>query len=249
MTSTEKFIFVSGGTRGIGKAISLSQAKPGVHLFLNFLRDEASAEEVKKEAEKKGARVTLLQGNVAEAEELKALFAEVGKATTRLDGLVHSAALGVFKPLHELREKDWNISLDVNAKAFLLLTQNALPFMKKDGGRIVTISSLGARRFTPSSGAIGISKAALEDMVRYLAVELAQYKIHVNAVSGGLIETDSLKMFPQFDTMKKDYLSRTPSGRIGRPEDIARVVSFLLSADSDWIAGQTLIADGGYSLS
>ena len=249
MTSTEKFIFVSGGTRGIGKAISLSQAKPGSHLFLNFLRDDVSAEEVKKEAEKKGARVTLLQGNVAEAEELKTLFAEVGKTTTRLDGLVHSAALGVFKPLHELREKDWDISLDVNAKAFLLLTQNALPFMKKDGGRIVTISSLGARRFTPSYGAIGISKAALEDMVRYLAVELAQYKIHVNAVSGGLIETDSLKMFPQFDAMKKDYLSRTPSGRIGKPEDIARVVSFLLSSDSDWIAGQTLIADGGYSLS
>lgn len=249
MSSTEKFLFVTGGTRGIGRAIALSQARPGTHLFLNFLRDESSAEEVKKEAERKGAKVTLAQGNVGEAEDLAAVYREIGKATQRLDALVHSAALGVFKPLHQLREKDWDISMDVNAKAFLLLAQGALPLMKKDGGRIVTISSLGARRFTPSYGAIGISKSALENVVRYLAVELAPYRIHVNAVSGGLIETDSLKMFPQFDEMKKDYLSRTPAGRIGKPEDIARVVSFLLSSDSDWLAGQTLVADGGYSLS
>ena len=249
MSSTEKFLFITGGTRGIGRAITLSQAKPGIRLFLNFLRDNESAEEVKKEAEKKGALVTLLQGNVADSEALAAMFGEIKAITPRLDSLVHSAALGVFKPLHELREKDWDISLDVNAKAFLLLVQGALPLMKKDGGRIVTISSLGARRFTPNYGAIGISKAALEDMVRYLAVELAPYKIHVNAVSGGLIETDSLKMFPQFEAMKKDYLSRTPAGRVGKPEDIAKVIAFLLSTDADWIAGQTLVADGGYSLS
>ena len=249
MSSTEKFLFITGGTRGIGKAISLSQAKPGTHLFLNFLRDDASAEEVKKEAEKKGARVTLIQGNVGDAEAVTGMYEEIKKTTQRLDGLVHSAALGVFKPLHQLREKDWDISLNVNAKAFLFLVQGALPFMKNNGGRIATISSLGAKRFTPSYGAIGISKAALEDMVRYLAVELAPFKIHVNAVSGGLIETDSLKMFPQFEAMKKDYLSRSPGGRIGKPEDIAKVISFLLSPEADWIAGQTLVADGGYSLS
>lgn len=249
MSSTEKFLFITGGTRGIGRAITLSQAAPNTRLFVNFLRDDASAEALKKEAEKKGAKVTLIQGNVGDTESLKGLFEEIGKSTQRLDALVHSAALGVFKPLHQLREKDWDISMDVNAKAFLLLAQGALPFMKKDGGRIVTLSSLGARRFTPSYGAIGISKSALENIVRYLAVELSPYKIRVNAVSGGLIETDSLKMFPQFEAMKKDYLSRTPSGRIGTPEDIARVVSFLLSSDSDWIAGQTIVADGGYSLS
>ena len=250
MSSTEKFLFITGGTRGIGRAISLSQAGKNTHLFLNFLRDEASAEEVKKEAEKKGSRVTLVPGNVADSESLAGIFDQILEATDRLDSLVHSAALGVFKPLHQLREKDWDISLDVNAKAFLQLVQGALPLMKKNGGgRVVTISSLGARRYTPNYGAIGISKSALENLVRYLAVELAAHKIHVNAVSGGLIETDSLKMFPQFDEMKKDYLSRTPAGRVGTPEDIARVVSFLLSPESDWITGQTLVADGGYSLS
>ena len=136
----------------------------------------------------------------------------------------------------------------MNAKAFLLLSQAALPFMKKNGGSLVTISSLGSRRFTPEYGAIGISKAALENLVRYLAVELAPHKIRVNAVSGGLVDTDSLKMFPHLETLKKEYLSRTPGGRLGRPEDIACIVSFLLSPESGWIYGQTLIADGGYSL-
>ena len=161
---------------------------------------------------------------------------------------MHSAALGVFKPVHQLRVKDWDISLDVNAKAFLLLSQAALPLMKKHGGKIVAISSLGAQRFTPHYGAIGVSKAALENLVRYLAVELAAFKIHVNAVSGGLIQTDSLKMFPALETMKKEYLARTPGARLGKPEDIANAVSFLLGPQSDWIYGQTLIADGGYSL-
>jgi enoyl-[acyl-carrier protein] reductase III len=249
MTSKEKFIFISGGTRGIGRAISLLLAEKNHTLFLNYLRDDESALKVKKEAEKKGAKVLLLPGNIGDPEAIVSIFKLIQKETQRLDALIHSAALGVFKPVHQLRVKDWDISLDVNAKAFLGLTQAALPLMKTRGGKIVAISSLGAQRFTPHYGAIGISKAALESLVRYLAVELASYKIHVNAVSGGLVETDSLKMFPQIERMKKEFLSRTPGGRLGKPEDIARVVSFLLGPDSDWVYGQTLVVDGGYSLS
>lgn len=215
---------------------------------MNFLRDEASAKKVQSEAEKKGARVILLPGNVGDTDDISSMFDAVKKETGRLDALVHSAALGVFKPVHQLRAKDWDISLDVNAKAFLFLAQAALPVMKDQGGKIIAISSLGARLFTPSYGAIGISKAALENLVRYLAVELAPFKICVNAVSGGLVETDSLRMFPNFERMKKQYLSRTPGGRLGKPEDIANIVSFLLGPQSDWLYGQTLVADGGYSL-
>ena len=248
MSTAHKFIFISGGTRGIGREIALSLAQRGRTLFLNYLRDDVSAAKVKSQAGKKGARVILLRGNIGDEDAVRSLLDAVQKETKHLDALIHCAALGVFKPVHQLRVKDWNISLDVNAKAFLLLTQAALPLMKKNGGRIIAISSLGAQRFTPHYGAIGISKSALENLVRYLAVELAHYKISVNAVSGGLVETDSVKMFPHWESMKKEYLSRTPGRRIGRPEDIARVVSFLLSPQSDWIYGQTLIADGGYSL-
>ncbi len=246
---TEKYLFISGGSRGIGRAITLSQAKKGLTIFLNYLRDDESAENVKKEAEGLGAKVILLPGNIGEPETITSIFEEVKKHTPRLDYLIHNAALGVFKPVHQLRVKDWDISLDVNAKAFLLLTQAALPLMKTHGGKVLTLSSLGAQHFTPNYGAIGISKAALENLVRYLAVELSPYKIHVNAVSGGLIETDSLKMFPDFEKMKNEFLARTPGKRLGTPEDIAKIISFLLSPGSDWIYGQTIIADGGYSLS
>ena len=245
----QKFVFISGGTRGIGRAIALSQAKPGVILFINYLRDEETAAEVKKTLEAKRAIVHLVPGNVGDPDTVGLLMKKVAEKTDRLDVLIHNAALGVFKPVHQLRVKDWDISLDVNAKALLTLTQGALPLMKKHGGKILAISSLGSQRYTPNYGAIGVSKAALENLVRYLAVELAPHKIFVNAVSGGLIDTDSLKSFPEIDRMKKEFLSRTPGGRLGQPEDIAKVVAFLLSPDSDWIFGQTIVADGGYSLS
>ncbi len=245
----DQFLFISGGSRGIGREIVLSQARKGLTIFLNYLRDDESAEKTRHDAEKKGARVILLQGNIGELEVIGSFFDEIRNHTNRLDYMIHNAALGVFKPVHQLREKDWNISLDVNAKAFLFLTQAALPLMKTRGGKILTVSSLGARHFTPNYGAIGISKAALENLVRYLAVELSPYKIHVNAVSGGLVETDSLKMFPEFESMKKQYLARTPSGRLGTVEDIAKIIGFLLGPDSEWICGQTITADGGYSLS
>ncbi|PIU40105.1 MAG: enoyl-[acyl-carrier-protein] reductase FabL [Candidatus Omnitrophica bacterium CG07_land_8_20_14_0_80_50_8] len=248
MKIKERNIFISGGSRGIGRAISLSQAEKGVTLFINYLRDDEAAARAKKEAEKKGARVFLLPGNVGDPDTILSLFKSIQEKTNRLDAVIHNAALGVFKPAHQLREKDWDISLDVNAKALLFLSQSALPLMKQHGGKIVAISSLGSTHFTPHYGAIGISKAALESLVRYLAVELAPYKIHVNAVSGGLIETDSLKRFPDFHKMKKEFLRRTPGGRLGSPEDIADAVSFLLGPKSDWFYGQTLIADGGYSL-
>jgi enoyl-[acyl-carrier protein] reductase III len=247
MRSRESFLFITGGTRGVGRAISLSQAAPGKTLLVNFLRDEEAAESLEKAAVKKGARVVLVPGNVGDPESVEEMFHAIRKETSRLDAIVHAAALGVFKPVTELRVKDWDLSLDVNAKALMVIAQQAKSLMRT-GGRIVALSSLGSIRYTPSYGAIGISKAALENLVRYLAVELAPQGIRVNAVSGGLIETDSLKFFPEIERMKMEFLRRTPAGRIGRPEDLAAVVDFLLSDASDFICGQTIIADGGYSL-
>ncbi|MGH7198273.1 MAG: SDR family NAD(P)-dependent oxidoreductase, partial [Candidatus Omnitrophota bacterium] len=108
MNDGRKFIFISGGSRGIGRAITLSQAAKGVHLFVNYLRDEDSAGNVKREAEKKGARVTLLPGNVGDPDAVPPLFEQVAKETKRLDALIHNAALGVFKPVSQLRVKDWD---------------------------------------------------------------------------------------------------------------------------------------------
>ena len=119
---------------------------------------------------------------------------------------------------------------------------------KNKRGHIITLSSLGSHRYIPNYGAIGPSKAALETLVRYLAVELAPKGIHINCVSGGLVDTDALKSFPEYASLKTEVLKRTPAGRIGSPDDLAKVVAFLTTPDADWICGQTLVADGGLSL-
>ena len=244
----KKIALITGASRGIGRAIAETFAGEGADIVLNYLRNEEAARETEKILTNLGVRVLTLQANVGNPKEAEALVDSAGKKFGKIDILVHNAALGAFKPVSQLRVNQWDLSLDVNAKALLVLTQAALPFMEKEGGSIIALSSLGSKRYIPSYGAIGISKAALETLVRYLAVELAPKKIRVNAVSGGLVDTDAIRSFPQQETFKKEVLHRTPAGRIGKPEDLARVVSFLASENANWIYGQTLVADGGLSL-
>ncbi len=244
-----KVALITGASRGIGKAIALELAKMGAHIVLNYVRNEEAAQATQKELLEHDVKVLPFMGNVGDPKTMDELVAATLQEFGRVDFLVHNAALGAFKPVHKLKANQWDISMDVNTKAFLLLVQKVLPSMEKTGGgNIITLSSLGSHRFLPNYGAIGISKAALENLVKYLAVELAPKNIRVNCVSGGLVDTDAVKFFPNFEELKKEAVARTPAGRIGQPEDIARVVAFLASPDSRWIVGQTLIADGGLSL-
>lgn len=140
------------------------------------------------------------------------------------------------------------MTMNISARAFLLCAQEAVPLMKTRGGRMIAISSLGSRKYLPNYTAIGTAKAALEAITRYLAVELAPLGIIVNAVCGGLIETSTLTHFSNRESMTADALLRCPHGRVGQPDDLASVVSFLCDGDAGWICGQTIVADGGYSL-
>lgn len=244
-----KTALITGASRGIGRSIAREFAAMGANIVLNYVRNEEAAKATEAELKEAGVKVLLHQANVGEPKAMEAMvdaaLAEFGK----IDLLVHNAALGAFKPVHKLRMNQWELSLDLNAKAFLLLVQKVLPSMEKTGeGTILTLSSLGSHRFIPNYGAIGISKAALESLVRYLGVELAPKNIRVNCISGGLVDTDAIKFFPDSEGIKKEVISRTPAGRIGQPEDIAKIAAFLASPDSRWIVGQTIIADGGYSL-
>lgn len=243
-----KTVVITGASRGIGRAIAELFAREGASIVLNYLRNEEAARQTEKALAGSGARILTLQANVGNPKEAESLIEAAGKEFGKIDVLVHNAALGAFKPVTQLRVNQWDLSLDVNAKALLVLTQAALPFMEREGGSVIALSSLGARRFIPNYGAIGISKAALETLVRYLAVELAPKKIRVNAVSGGLVDTDAMRLFPDPEHFKKEVLGRTPAGRIGKPEDLAKVVALLASDDAGWIYGQTLMADGGLSL-
>jgi enoyl-[acyl-carrier protein] reductase III len=244
-----KNALITGASRGIGRAAALRLADLGASIVLNYVRNDEAARQTAEEIKSRGVRVTLFQANVGEASETAALvkhgLAELGG----VDILVHCAAMGAFKPVHKLRENQWDLSMDINAKAFLLLAQGTAESMaSRGGGSMIALSSLGSQQFIPNYGAIGISKAALEALVRSLAVELASKKIRVNAVSGGLVNTDAIQFFPEHEQFLKQVVERTPAGRVAEPDDLARVVAFLASPDSAWITGQTLIADGGLSL-
>ncbi len=244
-----KTAVITGASRGIGRAIALDLASKGANIVLNYVRNEDAAKQTQSELKKLGVKVLPFQGNVGDPKAIEELIAAAGKTFGSIDILIHNAALGAFKPVHQLKINQWELSLDINAKAFLLLAQKTLPWMEKQKeGVMLAISSLGAHRFIPNYGAIGISKAALETLVKYLAVEFAPKNIRVNCVSGGLVDTDALKSFPHYEEFKKEVVKRTPAGRIGIPEDLAKVVAFLALPESRWIHGQTIVADGGLSL-
>lgn len=245
----EKIVLITGGSRGIGKSIALQLADLGASIALNYVRNEEAATNARDEIIAKGVKANIYQANVGDDKEIRSLVKNVVNDFGGVDIAIHSAAMGAFKPVHKLRSNQWDLSLDINAKAFLTLAQQVAPLMEeKKQGKIIALSSLGSHKFIPNYGAIGISKAALESVVRYLGVELAPKGIQVNAVSGGLVQTDAIQFFPETDKFQNEVIKNTPAGRLGSPEDLAKVVAFLSLPESDWIVGQTLVADGGLSL-
>jgi enoyl-[acyl-carrier protein] reductase III len=241
-----QIVLVAGGSRGIGRAVSLKFAARARTVFVNYVRNDAEAGKTRTLVESCGAECVLIRANLQFPEDVDRLFKTVLEQAGHLDVFVHCAALGTFKPTLEIKLNQWDLTMNISARSFLLCVQQCVPLMR--GGRIVALSSLGSVRAVPNYGAMGAAKSALEALVRYLAVELAPRGIQVNAVSGGFVATDSLQSFPQSETFVNDVISRTPAGRIGHPDDLADVVMFLTDPASRWICGQTIIADGGLSL-
>ena len=236
-------VLVTGGTRGIGKTIALRLASEGAaRVVLGYMRNDAAAEAAAEEVRKAGAEPVLIRGNVA-SDKVIAEFASHGPYAV----VVHNAATGVIKPALETEDKHWDWTINANARALLQLARVAAPQMP-EGSSIVGVSSLGSIRVLENYVLVGISKAALEALVRYLAVELAPRGIRANAVSGGVVETGALDHFPNRDQMISSGLERTPAGRLVEPRDIAEAVCFLCSPGAEMVRGQTLIVDGGFSL-
>jgi len=236
-------VLVTGGTRGIGKAIALRFAAMGAgRVALGYLRNDAAAEQAAEDLRAAGSEPVLVRGNVA-SERVVAEFASHGPYAV----IVHNAATGVIRAALETEDKHWDWTLGANARALLSLARACAPEMDS-GSAIVAVSSLGSIRVLENYVLVGTSKAALESVVRYLAVELAPRGIQVNAVSAGVVETEALEHFPNRDEMLRVARERTPAGRMVEPDDVAGAVAFLCSSDAEMVRGQTLIVDGGFSL-
>lgn len=244
-----KRALVTGASRGIGRAIALRLARSGADVAVGYLRNEEQAEEVAGAVRALGGRALCVGGDLRAPAHCKAIVRQAAEALGGLDILVSNAAIGAHKDTLALRAAQWDLTLESSARPLLLLAQAAAPWLEAEGGgHIVAISSLGSRRVVPGYAAMGSAKAVVENLVRYLAVELAPRGVRVNCVCGGIIRTDALGYLKEGEQMLADAARHTPLGRVGEPEDVADVVHFLASDAARWICGQSLVVDGGLSL-
>ncbi len=242
-----KVALITGGSRGIGRAIALRLAENGADVIVNYVRHRRDARETVAAIERHGVRCLAVKANVSREEDVIRMFGEIRENYAQLDILVSNAASGVLKPVMELTTRHWNWAMDINARALLCLAQHAVPMMSP-GSRIMAVSSLGAVRAVPNYTVVGASKAALESLVRHLAVELGPRGILVNTISAGVVDTDALKKFPNRDEIINVSLERTPLGRLTTPGDVADLALFLCSDLSAMIHGQVIVVDGGYAI-
>jgi enoyl-[acyl-carrier protein] reductase III len=235
---------ITGGTRGIGRAISLRLGAAGAAVLANYVRDQQAADELKEHAAAHGWSIDTCRADITSQNGLDQLLESVDSYPEKLSVFVHCAATGVHRPLEQItvRQFDWTYSL--NVRAFLELVQRLLPRFETDA-RILAISSEGAVRAVPQYALVGSSKAALESLMRHVAVELAPRGIRVNALAPGPVLTDAWKALPDSEGRLAGAALRSPLGRLNTLDEVAWAAHFLCSKASSGVIGQTLVVDGG----
>jgi enoyl-[acyl-carrier protein] reductase III len=242
-----KLTLVTGSGRGIGRAIALKLASQGSDIIVNFFRRREAAEKTAKDIEALGVKAEVIRANVGDPAKLDEMFDMIATKFGHLDILINNAASGVGRSVLDVDIKAWDWAMNINARAFLLCAQRAAKLMEGRGGKMVSITSLGSSFVLPTYAVVGVSKAALEALTRYLAIELAPKGICVNAVAASAVETEALKFYIR-EGLMRDIRQATPAGRMVMPEDVANVVAFLCSEEAFMIRGQTFVVDGGTSV-
>jgi enoyl-[acyl-carrier protein] reductase III len=238
---------VTGGSRGIGKAIVKKLAHAGCQIAINYFNSSDEAEKLSNELSEAGVKNCIIQGNVADSASIKEMMEAFQQHFSQIDILVNNAASGVLKPITEMKLKHWRWCMETNAFSLCSLVKETKHLMSQ-GSRVLALSSLGSIRAIPNYGFIGASKAALESLVRSLSLELAEEGITVNALSAGVVDTDALKYFPNREQLLETYRKHSLAGRDLLPEDVADAVYLLCLPESQMIRGQVIFVDAGYSI-
>jgi 3-oxoacyl-[acyl-carrier protein] reductase len=239
-----KVALVTGASKGIGAGIAGGLAEAGASVVVNYARDRAGADRVVAEITRKGGKAVAVQGDVSKAADVKRLFAEAVRAFGRLDVLVNNAGVYRFGPLESITEEEFHRHYDTNVLGPILAVQEALKHFGPEGGSVINISSVVGSSPWPQAALYSSTKAAVDNLTRGLALELAARKVRVNAVAPGTTESEGTSDLFEGDEVKK-VIASTPLGRVGTPADIARVVVFLASDDSAWVTGEIIRASGG----
>ena len=239
----DKVVLVTGGSRGIGAAIVRRFASLGSRVVIAYRSDHAAADALSAELSGNGRECLAVQADVADPDDITRLAAAAADRFGRIDVLVNCAAIGPYRPLGTMDAPFVRSILDTNVMGTVLMTEAVLPHLTAPGGRIVNFASALAYRPIPASSVYSASKAAVVTLTHAFAKELGPRGITVNAVAPGVIETD---MTTKILAERGDQiLAMTPLARIGQPDDIASIVTFLASPEAGWITGRTIVADGG----
>lgn len=240
---------VTGGSRGIGRATSMRLAAANHHVVINFRRNAEAAQTVVNEVQATGGSASAVQADLGIYDDVVQLLDRIRREHGRLDVLVANAAASAFRELNKLENRHVEKTFAITVNGFLGLVREANDLLV-DGGRVVAVSGWDSFRVLPGHGLLGAAKAAMETLVRYLAVELAPRGILVVGVSPGPVDTDSFRFYAseEWDDYSEEWLPRTPLGRFPGPDEIAAIIDFLASPANSWITGQTIVADGGLSL-
>ncbi len=244
---SQKTILITGGTRGIGQAISLRFARAGATVIANYLRNEEAAEQLKAIASEEHLAITLCRADLTSERGLEQLDRSLQECGQHLSGMVHCAATGIHRPIEELTDRHFDWTLNLNVRSFFKLIKLLMARFSK-GSSIVAVSSWGASRALPFYSLVGASKGALESLARHLAVELAPRGIRVNILTAGAVLTDAWKAMPNSEARIAETVRRTPTGRLVTAEEVAYGAQFLCSDAAAGILGHTLVVDEGFGI-
>ena len=239
-----KIAVVTGASKGIGAGIAEALGREGAKVVVNYASDKAGAERVAAGIRQSGGEAVVIGGSVARGAEVQALFAETRKLFGRVDVLVNNAGVYAFGSIADFNEESYDHMFGINVKGLLLATKEAVALFPESGGSIINIGSVVSESTPPGTAVYSGTKGAVDVITRVLAKELGPKRIRVNAINPGLTATEGnvdIQSSPMADAM----VQQTPLGRMGKPDDIADVVTFIASDEARWITGSLLQVGGG----